>query len=204
MQTSAPISVAVCVALSSELRKRWLDSSSTAALPCRSTFAVPRSSVPSRRNLASASADSSRGSSMAWQRCTAAFRIGEELVAQDALVDLDAVLVGLACSSDFGATSASSAQGRALPRRRRRPAARHARTCGGCRSACRRACAHAGAGRRIGRRVRPACPGRRAKKRKRRRRRRRNRRSRPAPRRSCPCCCSPERIVPLQAISQKP
>ena len=187
MQTSAPISVIGWVELSSELRKRLLESSSTAALPWRSTLAVPRSSRPSRRNLASASADSSRGNSMAWQRCRPHSGSARNWLHEDALVDLDSP----ACRPASAAHSASTCgpgrrEARHQRRPRRRPAARCARTWCDCRSACRRACGHGGAGRRSGRRARPPCPACCANRPRTPQRPLRSRRSRPAPQRSCP------------------
>ena len=66
-----------------------------AALPCRITAAVPRSTAPCAVNSSSRASASARGSSIAWQKCVPAVGTRQDVREEDALIDLDAVLVAL-------------------------------------------------------------------------------------------------------------
>ena len=111
MQTSAPISVAGWVELSSELRKRLLASSSTAALP----LALDPGDAEIEPAVAQELGQRVRRFLARQQHGVAemqpALGIGQELVAENALVDLAAVLVGLAQLDFGGDLGAASARG---------------------------------------------------------------------------------------------
>ena len=82
---------------------------------------------------------SARGSSIAWQKCVPAVRMRQHVGEEDALIDLDAVLVALhllALRIDLPARRRQAGNERSRPRRR---AARRARSASGSWSAPRRA-----------------------------------------------------------------
>ena len=92
---SAAVSVSSSVSSSSALRKRGLQTVTTAALPCRSTLAGPKLIAPRLANSSPRSIASRLGSSIDLHRCMPAVRNGEHLREKNALVDLDAVFLGL-------------------------------------------------------------------------------------------------------------